>query len=341
MILVAIAAMVMSSCTEDTGSIGIPPANETLETSTATYNVYSRSMKIDSIPARSSASYLGAIYDPETNGRLTSSFLTQFSILEDLQPFPPIDSITSRDQQGNPCCDSVMLQLNFDSYYGDVNAPLKLAIYPLDMSNPLSEDSIYYTTTDLRKYIRPGYEDKPIATKVFTAWDRIHGSDPSNTTSGHYPSIRVPMPASEGTRIMDLYRRYPEDNKGLSADEHVNQSFDDSYHFIRNVLPGYYAEIVNGEGVMVRVFVDALYLIYNARVLNDTIVEEVPSYTVFAGTPEVIQSCQFSQTDVDDLIDDESCTWVKTPVGICTEVTFPSTTFSPTVMRRTASAVWN
>lgn len=323
MILVAIAAMVMSSCTEDTGSIGIPPANETLETSTATYNVYSRSMKIDSIPARSSASYLGAIYDPETNGRLTSSFLTQFSILEDLQPFPPIDSITSRDQQGNPCCDSVMLQLNFDSYYGDVNAPLKLAIYPLDMSNPLSEDSIYYTTTDLRKYIRPGYEDKPIATKVFTAWDRIHGSDPSNTTSGHYPSIRVPMPASEGTRIMDLYRRYLEDNKGLSADEHVNQSFDDSYHFIRNVLPGYYAEIVNGEGVMVRVFVDALYLIYNARVLNDTIVEEVPSYTVFAGTPEVIQSCQFSQTDVDDLIDDESCTWVKTPVGICTEVTLP------------------
>lgn len=74
----------------------------------------------------------------------------------------------------------------------------------------------------------------------------------------------------------------------MSADEHVNQSFDDSYHFIRNVLPGYYAEIVNGEGVMVRVFVDALYLIYNARVLNDTIGGS-SSHTVFAGTPEVIE----------------------------------------------------
>lgn len=316
-------AIVMSSCTEDTGSIGIPPANEILESSTAVFNVYSRSMKIDSIQARSAASYLGAIYDPETNGRLTSSFATQFAILEDVNPFPPMDSITSRDVQGNPCCDSVMLQLNFDGYFGDVNAPMKLAIYPLDMANPLSEDSTYYTTTDLRKYIRPGYENKPIATKVFTAWDRIHGSDPSNSSSGSYPSIRVPLPASEGNVIMDMYRKYLEDNKGLSAGNHVNNNFDDSYHFIRNVLPGYYAEIINGEGVMVRVFVDALYLIYKARVFNDSIVEEVPSYTVFAGTPEVIQSCQFSQTDVNDLVEDESCTWIKSPVGICTEVTLP------------------
>lgn len=319
----AVVAVVMSSCTEDTGSIGIPPVNEILESSTAVFNVYSRSMKIDSIQARSASSYLGAIYDPETNGRLTGSFATQFAVLEDVDPFPPMDSITSRDIQGNPCCDSVMLQLNFDSYFGDVNAPMKLAIYPLDMANPLSEDSTYYTTTDLRKYIRPGYENNPIATKVFTAWDRIHGSDPSNSSSGSYPSIRVPLPVSEGNMIMDMYRKYLEDNKGLSADNHVNHDFDDSYHFIRNVLPGYYAEIINGEGVMVRVFVDALYLMYKARVLNDSIVEEVPSYTVFAGTPEVIQSCQFSQTDVNDLIEDESCTWIKSPVGICTEVTLP------------------
>lgn len=321
--LVAVMAMAIISCTEDTGSLGIPPANETLETSTAVFNVYSRSMKIDSIQARSAASYLGAIYDPETNGRLTSNFVTQFAILEDVKPFPPIDSITSRDAQGNPCCDSVMLQLHFDSYFGDVNAPLKLAIYPLDKANPLCEDSTYYTTTDLRKYIRPGYEDKPIATKVFTAWDRIHGSDPSNSSAGSYPSIRVPMPVSEGNMIMDMYRKYLEENKGLAADNHVNHDFDDSYHFIRNVLPGYYAEIINGEGVMVRVFVDALYLIYNARMQNDSIVEEIPSYTVFAGTPEVIQSCQFSQTDVNDLVEDESCTWLKSPVGICTEITLP------------------
>lgn len=322
-LVVAVAMVFFVSCTENTGSIGIPPVNETLETSMAVCDVYTKSVKLDSIKAHSVSSYLGSIYDPETNGRLTGNFITQFAVMEGFRYFPPIDSITSRDSEGRPRCDSVMLQLNFDAYYGDVNTPLKLAVYPLDMNNPLSEDSVYYTNTDLRKYIRPGYEDKPIATKVFTAWDRIHGSDPSNATSGSYPSIRIPLPLSEGNQIMDKYWEYLEDNKGLSEEEHVNRNFDDSYHFIRNVHPGYYAEIINGEGVMVRVFVDALYLIYNARVLNDSIVEEVPSYSVFAGTPEVIQSCQFSESDVAELVEDESCTWLKTPTGICTEVTLP------------------
>lgn len=311
------------SCTEDTGSIGIPPSNETLETSVEVWNVYTKTMRIDSIKAHSTSSYLGSIYDPETNGRLTGNFVTQFAIMEGMDYFPHMDSITSRDTEGRPCCDSVLLQLNFDSYYGDVNTPIKLAVYPLDMDNPLREDSTYYIDTNLRKYIRPGFEDNPIATKVFTAWDRIHGSDPSNSSSGNYPSIRIPLPLSEGNAIMDKYWEYLKDNKGLSEDEHVNRNFDDSYHFIRNVMPGYYAEIINGEGIMVRVFVDALYLIYNARVFNDSIVEDVSSYTVFAGTPEVIQSCQFSQSDVDKMLEDETCTWLKTPTGLCTEITLP------------------
>ena len=319
----ALMGIMFFSCTEGTGSIGIPPSNEGLETSVASYNVYSQSLKIDSIKAHSSASYLGSIYDPETNGRLTGNFVTQFSLMEGFKCFPPMDSITSLDGNGRPCCDTVLLQLNFDSYYGDVNTPLKLAIYPLDMNNPLCEDSTYYTNTDLRKYIRPGYENNPIATKVFTAWDRIYGSDPSNTSANSYPSIRIPLPLSEGNRIMDMYWQYLEDNKGLAGDEHVNRNFDDSYNFIRNVMPGYYAEIINGEGVMVRVFVDALYLIYKARVFNDSIVEETSSYTVFAGTPEVIQSCQFSQSDVASLVADQSCTWLKSPTGICTELTLP------------------
>lgn len=314
---------VFSSCTENTGSIGIPPYNETLNTSVALWDVYSSSYKIDSIRANSISSYLGAIYDPETNGKLVANFATQFAVLEDVNYFPHKDSIVSVGTDGSPCCDSVFLQLNFDTYYGDVNTPIKLAVYPLDIDNPLSEDSIYYTTTDLRKYIRPGYENAPIATKVFTAWDRVNGSDPSNTASGSYPSIRIPLPLSEGNRIMNKYWEYLEDNAGLSADKHVNRNFDDSYHFIRNVLPGYYVEVINGEGIMVRVFVDALYLIYDARVPNDSVSEITTSYTVFAGTPEVIQSCQFSQSDLNELLEDETCTWLKTPVGICTEVTLP------------------
>lgn len=321
--LLTLVLLLVSACTDSTGGIGIPPSNEALDTDMETFNVFSRSEKIDSISSRSSASYLGSIYDMETEGRLVASFATQFAILENVKYFPNKSSVLSVDEYGNATCDSVLLQLNFDTYYGDVNTPMKIAIYPLNPKTPLCEDSTYYTTTDLKKYIHPDFKDKPIATKVFTAWDRIHGSDPSNTSSSSYPSIRIPLPVSEGRRIMDKYWEYVKDNEGLSPEAHVNRNFDDSYHFIRNVLPGYYAEIVNGEGVMVRVFVDALYIIYKTRPENSEGGEPVSSYSIFAGTPEVVQSCQFQRTDVDRLLDDQSCTWLKTPSGICTEVELP------------------
>lgn len=323
-VLVLSALLIMlNACSEDTGTLGISSSNDALKTSMKVCSVYSKTVKLDSIQARSTFTYVGSIYDPETKGKLTGNCLTQLSVMEGMDYFPHPDSITSLDKSGRPCCDTVFLQFNFDRYYGDVNTPIKLAVYPLDMKRPLCEDSIYYIDTDLRKFIRPGYEDKPIATKVFTAWDRIYGTDPSNSTSSSYPSIRVPLPLSEGNNIMEKYWEYLKDNKGLDVEEHVNRNFDDSYHFIRNVLPGYYAEVINGEGVIVRVFVDALYLIYKARMQNEGKVEEMSAYSVFAGTPEVVQGCRFTQSDANEMVKDEEVTWLKTPAGLCTEVELP------------------
>ena len=45
--------------------------------------------------------------------------------------------------------------------------------------------------------------------------------------------------------------------------------------------------------------------------------------TRFAATPEVIQATQFENDDLQQLIDTSDCTFLKTPAGICTEVTLP------------------
>ena len=42
-----------------------------------------------------------------------------------------------------------------------------------------------------------------------------------------------------------------------------------------------------------------------------------------SATPEVIQSTRFVNDDLQQLIDDENCTYLKTPAGIGTEVTLP------------------
>ena len=315
----------VSACTEDTGNIGFYPPNENIETSTATiWGVVTNSMRMDSVIAKSQKSYLGSIFDPETHGLVTADIATQFGIVEGVEYFPEKDSITSRDELGNTVCDSVLLQLNFDEYIGDASTPLKIAVYPVNKEMPLSEDSTYYADTDLTKYIDPEYKDKPLTTHVLTAWDRAHGSNPDNL-SGSYSSLRIPIPNEQGNAIMDAYWKYLEDNEGKSADKHVNKDFDDSYHFIHNVLPGYIIKVTNGKGCLVSLFVHKLFLCFNVKVLDsdEACVKNVVSNTVFAGTNEVIQTCSFNHSNITEMVNMKDTTWLKTPAGICTEVEFP------------------
>jgi hypothetical protein len=51
--LLTLVLLVLSACTDSTGGIGIPPSNEALDTDMETFNVFSRSEKIDSISSRS------------------------------------------------------------------------------------------------------------------------------------------------------------------------------------------------------------------------------------------------------------------------------------------------
>jgi hypothetical protein len=110
----ALLLYLMTACTEDTGNMGFYPPNENIETSTATiWGIKTSSLAMDSVIAKSSKSYFGSIFDPETHGLITADFATQFGIVEGLEYFPEKDSITSRDEYGNPvvtaCCFNLTL----------------------------------------------------------------------------------------------------------------------------------------------------------------------------------------------------------------------------------------
>ena len=84
-----------TSCTSDTGIIGVPPSNETIKTSVKIFDVYSSTFKLDSVEARSSSSYLGAIYDPETNGKLKANFRTETPSHQEMQTTIPVATVSS------------------------------------------------------------------------------------------------------------------------------------------------------------------------------------------------------------------------------------------------------
>lgn len=312
--IMALSVVTFCSCDEDTSSLGLFPEADGITSTYDIFQVHTRSVAMDSVLSNSTNSYIGSILDPETNTRITASFAAQFHIFENFS-FPkrqqlfPIDTLleVQPDHSKEPIgCDSIDVRLYFDDYYGDGNNPMKMEVFELDPNNIMSEDSTYYSNIDLEQFLPSGA--KPIATKMFTPEDYTL-SDGERLSSKHTPNIYIRLPKEYGTHIMNTYYEHPE-------------YFVDSYSFIHHVCPGLYFRLKSGNGTMVAVTVGTMNIHF--KYFDTEKVDSVyAGWVRFAATPEVIQSTQFESQDVSELVNDESCTYLKTPAGICTEITLP------------------
>ncbi len=308
-VVLLIAVVAFCGCDEDTSSLGVYPDADGIVNSHDVFEVYSRSMAMDSVLSNSTTCFLGSINDPETKTEITANFAAQFHVFEDYQlpskhlMFPVNDRENlSREVR----CDSAEIRLYFENYYGEKNNPMKLEVYPLDTKNLMEEDREYYTNTDLSSFVVPNAA--PMATKVFTPADYIL-SDGDRNSSTHSDNVRVMLSADYGTKIMNLFYEHPE-------------YFKDSYAFIRNVCPGLFFKIKSGSGTMLNVDVSTMnfFFKYYDKEKADTTYAGICRFTA---TPEVIQSTQFNNDDLHELVNDKSCTYLKTPAGICTELILP------------------
>ncbi len=299
----------VAACDDNTASIGIYPVTDGITNSTSIYQITTRSLRMDSVVANSTTSYLGYITDPETGVDVEAEFAAQFYTQENYE-FPAknlmIGTVDGEDMRGVVQCDSTEIRLYFDDYYGDGNNPMKVELYELDIDNVLDEEETYYTDTDLSDYIAPDAE--PLGARVFTPLD-YNLTNTELTSSSHSHNVRIMLGKELGQRIMDKYYEDP-------------TNFKDSYHFIRNVFPGVYVKAANGQGTMLSVYVGTcnVYFRYGDADNADSVYVGMAR---FAATPEVIQTTHFSNGDMDALIDDATCTYLKTPAGICTEMTLP------------------
>ena len=307
--LTAVMTILMCGCDEDTGSIGIYPDEDAVTNSSEVFQFHTRSIALDSVLSNSYTSFLGNIKDPETGTHIQASFVSQFHTFENYKlPEKRLMFPLSVDfRKDEPvACDSCELRLYFNSYYGAGNTPLKLEVYELDEENVLREEDEFYSNTDLSRYVKPGSE--PIATKVFTPTDYTL-ADAERNSSTHTDNVHINLPADYGSRIMNRYYEHPE-------------YFSDSYAFIRNVCPGFYFKLKSGEGTMLNISVGALniYFTYYDIQNPDTAFQAL---TRFAATAEVIQATHFETEDLQRLVEDPSCTYLKTPSGIATLIELP------------------
>ena len=321
---IAIITIAISSCDEDTNTIGYSLTSDADRFSLVpdSFKIESmQSIKADSVLARSSYCYLGSIKDPETGAYITSDFTTQFNLLENESSyiFAAKKDVSSLDAGGEPVATSCYLTVFINNYTGDSLTAMKLVVEELD--KPIEENKLYYSNFDPEAsgYIRNGglKQAKVYSMVDLTLSDSMRYVRQANN---YYTYINIPLNKpykakdgvtynNYGTYLMRTYYQHPEYYKS-------------SISFIKNVCPDFYIKNVDGQGVMAEVLNVQLNVEYKFK----TDGTEYNGSKIFYGTEEVMQTTHISNDKgkIDSLVNKvKDCTYLKTPAGIFTEVTLP------------------
>ena len=311
-------AMAFSACNDETFDFGNSLTQEAdkLTVSKASYTVSTRTIVADSVLLKNSGCNLGRIKDPETGAYVTSEFMTQFNILETFT-LPKNEEIVSR-LDGMPIADSCRIEFYMEKPTSttDTLAAMKIRVSELDV--PMEEGIQYYSNFDpiSQGLIR---HDGLSKDQMFSYKD-LTVAEADRNSSSYYDLIKVRMnqPYTDkhgttynnyGSYVMQQYYKHPD-------------YFKNSYHFIHNVCPGFYVSVVDGEGIYTQV-PDMCLRIY-CQVKNDN--DSIVNYAVaMAGTEEVLQTTKITNDEdiLSEMAQDNTCTYVKAPAGLYTEVTLP------------------
>ncbi len=324
LVVVAIIAIAITSCSDSTDRLGstLTSPVDKFKVTTDTFNVSTQSIKADSVLSRGVYTYLGQIKDPETGAYITSDFMAQFNVLESMSKrvFPNVEEMKAQGYTYVPECDYCQLNVVVNSFQGDSLAAMKLNVR--EMKTPMTESKTYYTNFDPEKegYLRTddGAVDQNV---VYSMVDLTLSDSLRNVrnTNGYYLSFNIPLNKkyidkngveyeNYGAYIMKQYYEHPE-------------YFKDSKTFTRNICPGFYFKSTDGLGVMTEVLYVQLMVGYHS-IKNDSVYS---AYTAFTSTEEVLQTNHItnSNSNIQKLVDDKTCTYLKAPAGIYTEVTLP------------------
>lgn len=292
----------MCACDNTTDMLGIDviPSTDKTSTTDSIYSVFSKTIKVDSLASNTSQCFLGQVTDPETNVTTTCSFMTQFYIYEDYNF--PVTSPSSINE--NIEIDSVVVNLFINSYYGDSLNSFKIGIYELSKEKIITEGKTYYTNLNIEDYISK--EPDAINKEVVASVIDLSVDDSIRFDSKYSKNIKIKLPNELGNKILKLYEQHPE-------------YFQDSYSFIHNILPGFYFKFIHGNGIMINIDVTTLALYFNYKIDN----QKYSGILATASTEEVLQNNVVNTLNIENLLKEDTLTYIKSPVGAFTEVTLP------------------
>ena len=286
--------------TDDIGQTIIGGADIAIKTDT--FSVSTRSVLAGSVLSRNITAYLGKVRDPETGSYVTGNCMIQFNCLEGFS-FPKKDSIRSLEN-GEIIADSCQIRLFPSGYYGDSITPMKMRVYEMD--KPMNEGKNYYSDYNPHNEGLIASNAYSVS-RPYTIYDQSE-VDSIRNNKYYQTNIRVLLNDKYTDRNGNQYKNY---GTYILRKYFANPAdFKNAYTFIHNVVLGSMAYIGSSQ-----------LNLYFQYVYNDSVMKGVVS---FAGTEEVLQTSTITNSqNIAQLANDNSCTYLKSPAGIFTEMTLP------------------
>lgn len=307
-----IAALTLAACDDTTDNIGGSITNDidNISIQSKVFDVASNSLVAGAVLSRNNTGLIGKVKDPETGTYVSGDYMAQLAVLSSFD----LDTLQYIRNANNGAieADSCYLLVSYTSTYGDTLAPMKATAF--EMSKPMPEQD-YYSDFDAFK---DGWvsENNYHASSTYV----LSGKDSAFKIFLNKPYTDKNGKAwkNYGSYLMNTYVEHPE-------------YFKSNYRFLHNVCPGFYIKTVGGMGNVANIWNTELIFTWTRKktikaqdgVTDSTVVGS--GYNRFDGTEEVLQLNKITNSNerLQELANDQSCTYLKSPAGIFTELTLP------------------
>ena len=309
-----IAVLFLISCDSDTSGLGssLTPAEDVIKVDTASCFAVSHTIKaVDSLMIMSSKCYLGQFTEQYSGTTINAGYLTQLNCMED---FTLTDSVYGIGDHvwpidlGNQKPYYANLRIYYSYFFGDSTNSVKIDVFPLDKM--IDTDTKYYPDIDPSLFC--DINAQPLASINVSGWN-LQDADSLRDLYNYIPSITIPLPDTIAKKILESY-----------FDPATQHYFADARSFMENLCKGFYIRCSQGDGTIF--YIDRTILEVNFKFIeyNDDDEPVLQSLMAeFPGNSEVLQLNSFKWKGLESELSDSSCTWIRTPFGVFTEITLP------------------
>ena len=305
-LVITIIAAVTIACNDTLDEIGFTqqPERDRVAVEVDTLELGARTVQVESVFARTRFPVLGEYSDP-IFGSIRSEYVGNFFLHHGA-------GFTS-----GAVIDSVRLMLSYTAFMGDSLAPMQLSVYRVTQSLRGLQS---VTDIDPRQF---SDMSAPLGVQTFTGRNAIFRTETAQGQTMRIFDIPVTLPLSIGQEFLEEYLK---PGRGNMANNNLFGEF----------FPGLFFTTTFGGSTIISVNTTSLFVHYHyldeggSSLQEDTIRTNALRLNI---TPEVIQINHINTSSANLLEPDAEHTFIKSPAGVNTEITFPISELYETMQR--------